>query len=491
MSNIQNEILRLQAARDKIRNKLTGLGLATSTDKLDTLANTVEGIVDNGGVDVEVKEGETYKIPKGYHNGSGTVSGVAGGGNYTLQSKTVTPTKAQQNIVADAGKYGLSSVTVEAIPEAYQDVSSVNATAADVLANKMIVTKDGTLVAGTMPNNGTAHGTLTPSAAVHIIPQGYHSGLGTVGVALEEKTATPTKEEQVLTATTKYINKVTIAPIPDEYQDVTSVTATADKVLVDSVFVDAEGNVVDGTMRNNGATVKTLTPADVNFMIPAGYHNGVGFVGVASEDKSVTPTKEEQVLTATTKYMKKVTIAPIPDEYQDVTEVTATAEDVLKGTYFVDANGVKTEGNIISYDPLHLELSPSLSSPFVSGGYYKGTGMVTVAAEEVDEPVVPSKSTQVLDASKTNKYMSKVTIAAIPDTYQDITVTTAEAAHVLDDKKFVSSTGVVTEGTMANNGDVSASMDGLTVTSVTIPAGYTTGGTISLTDDIEAALAAI
>jgi hypothetical protein len=44
---------------------------------------------------------------------------------------------------------------------------------------------------------------------------------------------------------------------------------------------------------------------------------------------------------------------------------------------------------------------------------------------------------------------------------------------------------------MPNNGNVSASMDGLTQTSVTIPAGYTSGGTISLTSDIEDALAAI
>jgi hypothetical protein len=87
--------------------------------------------------------------------------------------------------------------------------------------------------------------------------------------------------------------------------------------------------------------------------------------------------------------------------------------------------------------------------------------------------------------------VDKVTINPIPDAYQDITVTTAEAAHVLEDKFFVGADGVKTEGTMPNNGDVSVSMDGLTQTSVTIPAGYTTGGTISLTDDIEAALAAI
>ena len=33
--------------------------------------------------------------------------------------------------------------------------------------------------------------------------------------------------------------------------------------------------------------------------------------------------------------------------------------------------------------------------------------------------------------------------------------------------------------------------DGLTVTSYTVPAGYTSGGTVSLTDDIEQALAMI
>ena len=42
-----------------------------------------------------------------------------------------------------------------------------------------------------------------------------------------------------------------------------------------------------------------------------------------------------------------------------------------------------------------------------------------------------------------------------------------------------------------NQGEISSTIDGLTETSVTIPAGYTTGGTVSLTGDIEAALAAI
>ena len=55
--------------------------------------------------------------------------------------------------------------------------------------------------------------------------------------------------------------------------------------------------------------------------------------------------------------------------------------------------------------------------------------------------------------------------------------------------------GTKITGTMANNGQISATITGLGSvtgdTQYTIPAGYTTGGTVSLTNDIETALAAI
>ena len=45
---------------------------------------------------------------------------------------------------------------------------------------------------------------------------------------------------------------------------------------------------------------------------------------------------------------------------------------------------------------------------------------------------------------------------------------------------------------MPNNGAVTATIDGLTVTSYTVPKGYHSGeGTVSLTDDIETALSAL
>lgn len=272
----QTEITRIQTARNTIRTKLVALGLATSTAKLDALATAVEGIENKGAVQASVQEGDTYTIPKGYHNGSGVVSGVSGGGNYTLQTKSVTPTKAQQSISPDSGYYGLSSVTVGAIPANFNDTNPVTAGAADVLANKVIVNANGETVAGTMPNNGAVAKTLDAATTSYTVAKGYHSGTGTVKIALETKTATPTKAAQDITPTSgKVLSKVTVAKIPDAYQDVTPVTATAPRVLDGDIFVDAAGNQVEGSMPNNGSTSATMDGlTQTSVTIPAGYTSG-------------------------------------------------------------------------------------------------------------------------------------------------------------------------------------------------------------------------
>lgn len=187
-----NEITRIQTARNTIRSKMVELGLATGTAKLDALATAVEGIENRGAVNAQVREGETYPIPKGFHNGSGVVSGVGGGGNYNLQEKSVTPTKSQQNVTPDSGYYGLSGVTVAAIPSNYNDTGAVTAGAADVLANKVIVNADGDTVAGSMPNNGAVSQTIDGlNTTSYTIPKGYHSGSGKVSLdsSIEEALA--------------------------------------------------------------------------------------------------------------------------------------------------------------------------------------------------------------------------------------------------------------------------------------------------------------
>lgn len=387
--SIATEITRIQTDRNKIRNKLVNFGLVESTANLDTCAEAIDGIVNQGAVSATVQEGDTYTIPKGYHNGAGTVSGVSGGGNYSLQSKSVTPTKQQQSITPDSGYYGLSDVTVGAIPEAYQDVSSVTAAAGDVLTGKVFVTSAGAVTTGTMANNGAASKVLTAADPSYTVPKGYHSGAGTVSINPETKTVTPTTSQQTVSpAPGKVLSSVTVNAIPAQYVDTSDATATAAQIL-DGATAYVDGDLVEGTMPNNGAVNKTLTAQEQSYTIPAGYHSGTGSVSISPESKTATPTKSQQTISPTAgKVLSSVTVEPIPAQYVDTSSATATADQILDG-----------------------------KTAFVGGE--------------------------------------------------------------------------LVEGTMPNNGATSLELDGMQATSVSVPAGYTSGGSVTLTNSIETALAAI
>ena len=494
------EISRLTDARNTIRDKLIDLGLATSTSKLDALATAVDGIANRGAVSATVQEGDTYTIPAGYHNGSGTVSGVAGGGNYTLQSKSITPTKSQQSVTPDSGYYGLSDVTVAAIPEAYQNVSSVTATAADVLASKVIVDSTGASVTGIMTNNGAVSRTLdaTSNNQSYTVPAGYHNGNGAVNIVLETKSATPTKSSQDVVPTAgKVLSKVTVAAIPAAYQDVTNVDATAADVLTGKTIVAADGTEVAGAMANQGTKTATLdaTTGNQSYTIPQGYHSGSGAVSIVLEEKSATPTKSAQNITPTAgKVLSKVTVAAIPADYQDVSDVDAAAGDVLSGKYIVTSDGTLTEGTMTNNGAVSqtLDVRSGHTSYTVPAGYHNGSGMVSLVTEE--KSATPTTSSQNITPTA-GKVLSKVTVAAIPAKYGDTTGDDAVAANLLAGKfahTIVNGTATQIEGTMTNNGAIAATIDGLTTTSYTVPAGYHSGaGTVSLTDDIQLALEAI
>ena len=287
--SVATYITSIEANRNTIRNKLVELGLAQSIDKLDVLAQAIEDIVNQGAISVEIKEGTSFTIPAGYHNGSGTVKAISDAAgdaeSYKTQAKTVTPTKKQQSVTPDAGYYALESVTVNAIPENYQDVSSVTAGAGDVLTGKVFVTAAGVVTPGEMVNNGAVDKTLDVTTITYTVPKGYHSGTGKVKLVLETKTVTPTKSAQDITPTAgKVLSKVTVEAIPDKYQDVSGVTATAANVLDGTYFVDKTGALVEGTMPDKGAVTATIDGlTTTSYTIPAGKHNGSGKVTLTSD----------------------------------------------------------------------------------------------------------------------------------------------------------------------------------------------------------------
>lgn len=173
-------------------------------------------------------------------------------------------------------------MTIAAIPENYQDVSSVTAGAGDVLTGKVFVTADGTVTPGEMINNGAVDKTLDVTTITYTIPKGFHSGSGTVKIVLETKTVTPTKSAQDITPTSgKVLSKVTVEAIPDKYQDVSGVTATAANVLEGTFFVDSTGAKTEGTMPEKGAVSGSIDGlTTTSYTIPEGHHNGSGTVSL-------------------------------------------------------------------------------------------------------------------------------------------------------------------------------------------------------------------
>lgn len=170
--SIYLEIQRLQNARDKIRTKLSALGLVTVRENIDACAAAVESMKDNGAVSATLDTTATsYTIPKGYHSGAGEVKILP-------ETKAVTPTRAIQKIKPTAGRV-LTDVNVAAIPVEYIDTTSGDAVSDDIMNGKKAYV-NGELLTGTMANNGDVGGYIDGlTVTSRTVPAGYTSG-GTV-----------------------------------------------------------------------------------------------------------------------------------------------------------------------------------------------------------------------------------------------------------------------------------------------------------------------
>jgi len=67
-----------------------------------------------------------------------------------------------------ANRYTIGAVTVAAIPSAYQDVTSVTATASDVTSGKVFVNSSGTAVTGSLVIQHYYTGSAAPTAGLGV-----------------------------------------------------------------------------------------------------------------------------------------------------------------------------------------------------------------------------------------------------------------------------------------------------------------------------------
>ena len=134
------------------------------------------------------------------------------------------------------------------------DTSGDTAAVGEILSGKTAHAR-GTLLTGSMTNNGSVTGSITTKAQEYVIPQGYHDGSGKVsisaadqakiiptniregitilgvegemsgseGVMAQAKTATPTFSQQTITPDTAqgytHLSQVTVAAITVSYSD--------------------------------------------------------------------------------------------------------------------------------------------------------------------------------------------------------------------------------------------------------------------------------
>ncbi len=173
--------------------------------------------------------------------------------------------------------------------------------------------------------------------------------------------------------------KVPLASDPSkvaEFVNTDDATAVSASVKDGDTFY-AGGVKVEGSMPIIPGTKREIVRKDDEVTINKGYHDGTGKVkisdmekelivpenirsgvtilgvggtmspneGMKSQSKTVTPTKEQQVVTPDSGYnaLSQVTVDAIPAEYITTTDATAAAKDIASGkTAYV--NGKKVTG---------------------------------------------------------------------------------------------------------------------------------------------------
>ena len=263
-----------------------------------------------------------------------------------LQEKTVTPSLEKQDVLPDESYDGLSKVVVDAVSLETKTIS---------------------------PNRDTQ--IITPNEALGL------SSVTIEPVSLQEGNVVPSKEVQTLNPSDEFVgfSQVIVEKIPEEYiipegnmdivengeYDVTNNASV-------KVNINKQPNLQD-KVENIKAPINTFIHPDEGF-------DGINYVNVIAtvntEQTTVTPTKDEQILTPSEDtYFDSVTVNPIPDNYiepsgeleitengnYDVNDKASVSVDIQPnlGTKTITENGTynASDDNLDGYSSVEVETS--------------------------------------------------------------------------------------------------------------------------------------
>lgn len=175
-------------------------------------------------------------------------------------------------------------------------------------------------------------------------------------------------------------------------------------------FSSENGLNIPGTMADNGTVNKVLDTSTTSYTIPAGKHSGSGKVSISTETKTITPTKSQQKVSASSgKVISEFTVNAIPSNYiepsgtlnvtgngtHNVTQYASVnvnvpasgvelptlnnrgyASDLLAGKQLIGQNGEIVEGSMVDRGSMSRTID-GINTTSVSGnaGYYSGVSV--------------------------------------------------------------------------------------------------------------------
>lgn len=225
-------------------------------------------------------------------------------------------------------------------------------TAADVLTGEQFYDEEGNSITGTMPNN-PAEAVVIPGGGSYTIPQGYHTGQGTV---TSEGAELPT---------------------------LTNPAATGE-IVSGKQAIDQDGEVLTGTMTSNPAISETLEAGE-SYQVPAGYTPG-GTVQAASLASQTPGTAtQDDIIQGQTAWVNGVQITGALESGSDTSDATATAADILEGETAYVATG-KVEGTMPTRTADDVTIQNTTIS--VASGYYGPNTTKTIPTVEQATPSI-------------------------------------------------------------------------------------------------------
>lgn len=236
-------------------------------------------------------------IVKGVDAGGGAIAKYVKGSMANHGEVTSELSSSNNTYKIQAGYYSDGTIS---LADGTVTTTDANALASEILSEKTAYVQ-GQKITGTIPRQNAANITVTDdviSLGSGYYPEGItktltHGALGTPEITIDDEgkihveaqvstggylekntktynsrrlhtkagtTITPTKESQTaIEKETFALGAITVAPIPKEYQNVTMVTASAETVLAGSTFVNKDGQVINGSMRNKNGTNAVLS----------------------------------------------------------------------------------------------------------------------------------------------------------------------------------------------------------------------------------------